>query len=224
MKCVVNKFKRFKERDDGNATVEFVILFPGLMMLFFAGFEAGYYMVRNVALERAVDIAVRDIRLGNGSQYGAVPDHAALKKRICDAAGIIPDCMQSVKVEIKPVTKAPGGVAAALGSRVQCIDKTTPPSSPQNAACTYDVGVANDLMLIHACATSDPLFPSTGLGVGMKVDAYGNVAIVATSAFVNEPGARSMMPSGSTGGSGGAGGSGGGSINSGSGSTNSGRN
>ena len=207
MRLVVRRFARFAQKKDGNASIEFVILFPGLMMLFFAGFEAGYYMVRNVALERGVDIAVRDVRLGNASQFGAVPDHAAIKRRICDAAGIIPDCMRSVKVEIMPVNKAPGGVAAALGSQVRCIDKSAPQN---NTPSTYDVGVENELMLIHVCATSTPLFPTTGLGVGMKIDAQGNYAIVSATAFVNEPGARSMMTTNTNGGGAGGGGIGGG--------------
>lgn len=62
MRRVLNKFSGFADRQDGSATIEFVILFPGLMMLFLMGFEAGYYMVRNVSLERAVDMTVRDVR------------------------------------------------------------------------------------------------------------------------------------------------------------------
>ncbi|NNF92641.1 MAG: pilus assembly protein [Boseongicola sp.] len=168
-------------------------------------------MVRNIALERAVDIAVRDVRLGNSSQFGAVPDHSSLKLRICREAGIIPDCLNSVKVEVMPVNKVPGGVAAALGNQVRCIDKSAPPGS--QTPDTYSTGAQDDLMLIHVCSTTQPLFPSTGFGVGMKVDANGNYAIIAATAFVNEPGARSMMNNGNgSGGNGSGGGTGGGSV------------
>ena len=58
MRTLKKTFADFRSRQDGSATIEFVILFPGIMTLFLMGFEAGYYMVRNVALERAVDIAI----------------------------------------------------------------------------------------------------------------------------------------------------------------------
>ena len=118
MKRVLNKCEWFRKRQDGNATIEFVILFPAFMTLFLTGFEAGFYMVRNVMLERAVDIAVRDVRLGNGN----VPAFAALKKRICDEAGIIPDCMRTLQVEMRNIPKGQGGVASVVGAgAVRCI-------------------------------------------------------------------------------------------------------
>lgn len=195
-----DKFRRFRGKEDGNATIEFVILFPAFIFLFLTGFESGYYMVRNVMLERAVDVAVRDVRLSNGS----VPDFEGLKQRICQQASIIPDCMASVQIELEPVNKVPGGVASAAGSVVRCIDKAAPPEDDQSG--DYNVGVQNQLMLMRVCALSQPLFPTTGIGVGMKVDSQGNYAIVATTAFVNEPGNRTVVASGGSG-SGGSGGS-----------------
>lgn len=191
---MVNKFAKFRKAQDGNATIEFVILFPGLIALFLTGFEAGFYMVRNVSLERAVDIAVRDVRLGNSSAFGGVPSHTALKQRICDQVGIIPNCMQDVKVEVMRVDKQPGGVASALGNQVRCIDKDAPPGS--QVPDLYNTGIENDLMLIHVCALSQPVFPTSALGVGMKIDSQGNYAIVVATGFVNEPGARSLMAGG----------------------------
>ena len=50
------------------------------------------------------------------------------------------------------------------------------------------------MMMVRVCALSKPLFPTTGIGVGMQVDGDGNYAIVATTAFVNEPGNRGIAP------------------------------
>jgi uncharacterized membrane protein YgcG len=217
MPSVVSKFRKYRDNQDGNATIEFVILFPAFIFLFLTGFEAGYYMVRNVALERAVDVAIRDVRLGNGSTPGQVPGFAALKRRICDEAGIIPDCMRTVQVELQPIPRTPGGVASVAGGSVRCIDLDAPPNTNQQG--TYNIGSENQMMLVRVCALSQPLFPTTGIGVGMKVDGRGNYAIVSTTAFVNEPGTRSISPSGAGGGGGGnAGGGAGGSINAGGGS------
>ena len=51
-----------------------------------------------------------------------------------------------------------------------------------------DTGTDNEMMLIRACAVFDPIFPMTGLGLKLKKDAFGGgYAIIARSAFVNEP-------------------------------------
>ncbi|WP_413716949.1 TadE/TadG family type IV pilus assembly protein [Silicimonas sp. MF1-12-2] len=195
MTLLVNKLKTYKDDQNGNATIEFVVLFPAFVFLFLTGFEAGYYMVRSMALERAVDVAIRDVRLGNSS--GQVPGYAALKRRICEEVSVIPDCMQSVQVELQPVPNSPGAVASVAGDTIRCVDRNAPPNTNQQGA--YDAGSANQMMLVRVCALSEPLFPTTGIGVGMRVDGQGNYAIVTTTAFVNEPGAR-VIGSGSSGG------------------------
>jgi len=53
--------------------------------------------------------------------------------------------------------------------------------------------------MVRVCALSKPLFPTTGFGVGMQVDPDGNYAMVATTAFVNEPGNRTVAEDPSTG-------------------------
>jgi hypothetical protein len=51
-----------------------------------------------------------------------------------------------------------------------------------------DTGADNEMMLIRACAVFDPIFPMTGLGLKLKKDEFGGgYAIIARSAFVNEP-------------------------------------
>lgn len=193
MSATVKKFRAFRKSQDGNATIEFVVLFPAFIFLFLTGFEAGYYMVRNVMLERAVDIAVRDVRLGNGR----VPTFAALKQRICDEAAILPDCVNNLQVEMRPVDIQPGGVQAMAGP-ARCVDLNS--SDDPLTGTTYNVGQVNNMMILRVCALAEPLFPSTGIGVGMKVDNFGNYALVATTAFVNEPGNRAMTGTGGGGG------------------------
>ena len=185
MSVLFNKFKLFKKKQEGSATVEFVLLFPALMFLFMMGFESGFYMVRNVMLERAVDIAVRDVRLGNGK----VPQFTALKARICEEALILPDCVDSLQVEMRPIAIEPGSTVGVSGD-FRCIDKLS--TEDPLTGTTYSLGQQNNMMVVRVCALSQPLFPTTRLAVGMKDDAQGNYAIVATTAFVNEPGTRSQ--------------------------------
>ncbi len=184
MRVLCKKFRKFRGKEDGNATIEFVFLFPALIMLFLTGFEAGYYMVRNVMLERAVDIAVRDVRLG-----GNVPSYDELKANICNETSIIADCMNTLMVSMEPVLPTPGSVQAIANSPTRCVDRSSDDDEQQG---NYGLGLQNQAMLINVCALSQPLFPTTGLGVGMAVDGEGNYAIVAKAAFVNEPGTRAL--------------------------------
>ena len=180
---VLSKARRFRGKEEGNATIEFVVLFPAFIFLFLTGFEAGYYMVRNVMLERAIDVAVRDVRLG-----GLVPKYDDLKESICANAGIIPDCENNLMVEMDPVLPEPGNVATVASGPIRCVDK----NGVFDDEGSYSIGSQNQAMLIRVCALSQPLFPTTGIGVGMRVDDEGNYAIVATASFVNEPGNRAL--------------------------------
>ena len=187
MSGFVNRYLSYKKSEDGTATIEFVLLFPVFIFLFLMGFEAGYYMVRTVMLERAVDLAVRDVRLGNGN----IPQYTHLKANICAQAGIIPDCMNSIQVDMREIDAVPGGTTEVRGDAV-CNDKTK--DAAFNESNTYyDVGSSNNVMMLRVCAMTEPLFPTTGIGLGMRANEDStDVAIVATSIFVNEPGPRSM--------------------------------
>ena len=58
--------------------------------------EVGTYMARNVQLERSLDIAVRDVRLGSPE----VATHEGLKDRICTEAFLISDCRDNLLLEL----------------------------------------------------------------------------------------------------------------------------
>ena len=160
--------------------------FWGFGVLGFLGFESGYYMVRNVMLERAVDVAIRDVRLGNGR----VPVFRDLKERICNQAGILPDCVNSLQIEMQTVAITPGGTAP-MQTAARCVDKLS--TADPETGTTYDLGAQNSMMIVRVCALMDPLFPTTGLGTGVRLY-NGEYALVATTAFVNEPGTRATAP------------------------------
>lgn len=195
-------FGWFRRQESGSATIEFVMLFPLIIAVFMMGFESGYYMVRNVMLERAVDIAIRDVRLGNGK----VPNFDDLKVNICNNAGLLPDCVNSIQIEMQEVAIAPGGTAP-MQSDAKCVDRQSTEDSLTGT--TYDVGQINSMMIVRVCTLQQPLFPTTSIGAGLSVDSEGNYAMVATTAFVTEPGTRAFaapLSGGSTGGSLGSGG------------------
>lgn len=176
----------FWKRQEGSATVEFVILFPLFMSIFLMGFESGYFMVRNVMLERGVDVAMRDVRLGNGR----IPELTQLKQNICEAAVILPDCVNSLQIEMREIDMEGAGVSV-MNTNAACID-TRVEDEDQSVYGSYDVGDTNRVVMVRACSVASPMFPTTGIGLGMtQSEAIGdNYAIIAMSVFVTEPGTR----------------------------------
>lgn len=180
---------RFINDERGTVTIEFVMLAPVVLMIFFASFESSFYMIRSVMLERSVDIIVREIRLGTVDGL----NHRVLKERICETSAVNGDpdiCVDKMRIWMQPINTA--NFNMVLPER-NCMDKSAkidplddiPPEE-------FAYGVDNDIMLLHICLLQDPLFPTTIVGAGL-VGANGNgddenYALVVTSVFVNEPG------------------------------------
>lgn len=168
--------RRLGLSEAGAASVEFVIVFPFFVGVFVSGFEVAMMNMRAVMLERATDIVVRKIRLSGGGtlQYDQV------KADICNTAGIIPDCMNTVKIELQPVDTANW---AGLNGQVDCIKR----NAVIQPVVKFTNGQQNEMMLIRVCAIVDPIFPTIGVGKSMPVDDSGGYMVIASSAFVNEP-------------------------------------
>ncbi len=177
LKPLFRGLRALRRREDGNATIEFVILFPAFIMIFVSAFESGILMTRNVMLERALDISVRGLRLG---VWKPAPTHTELKRTICNLAGIIPDCMNTVLVELRPVDN---NTWEPLTPNATCVDR----DEEINTTPNFNSGTDNELMLVRVCAVFDPIFPLSSLGLKLAQDNTGAYALVATTAFVNEP-------------------------------------
>lgn len=172
----VSDFLHGRRSDSGNATVEFVVVFPVIMMIFFQSFEAGWLMVRYTMLDRALDITVRELRLGHFTN----PTADTLRTSICSLALGITDCTNSLMVELVPVDTTSWDLPSASAT---CVNR----GATLQPVTTVDQGSSDEMMIIRACAIVDPLFPGTGLGLDLPKDSTGGFALVATSAFVNEP-------------------------------------
>lgn len=169
--------RRLRKSEDGNSTIEFVILFPLIMLMFFNAFESGLLMVRHVMLERGLDVSVRAIRLGTANEVEA----SDVKYMVCNAAGLIPDCLNTVKVEMVRVDPR---AWSELPRKADCVDKNHPAAPSRQ----FVPGGSNDLMVLRVCALFTPLFPLAGLGFQMHKEDGARYALVSTSAFVMEPG------------------------------------
>jgi hypothetical protein len=166
---------RFR-REDGGATIEFCVLFPLFVFVFGSGLEAGLLNSRHAMLERAVDLAVRDLRLGRDP----TPTYAELKSAICNYAGVIPDCDKALHLELEKISTADWRFRQGA---VQCIDR----EEDITPAVSFTGGGFNDMMLVTVCAVFKPIFPNSGLGRSLPRVGKDDYALIAMSAFVNEP-------------------------------------
>ncbi|MCM2560773.1 pilus assembly protein [Lutimaribacter sp. EGI FJ00013] len=157
-------------------TTEFVIMFPLFIFLTLAGIEMGIIAVRQATLERAVDLTVRDIRLGTGT----APQHDEIKDLICARSAMVPDCKTNLRLEM---------------IRVDPRNFTAPPAVPDctdqseevNPVRQFSNGLDNELMILRACAKFKPYYPLSGIGKELNKDNAGYAAITATTTFVQEP-------------------------------------
>lgn len=168
--------RRFAQCEGGNATVEFVMVVPFMFIIFFSAMEGGMLSTQHVALERGLDLAVRDVRIGQLSN----PDHTKLAKQICDYAVIIKDCEQNIRLEM--MTADPRNWAAP-SKIVRCVDRS------EDGSPVIDItnGLNNQLMILRACVLFDPMTPGSGLGKALPKESEGAYALVATSSYVMEP-------------------------------------
>jgi Flp pilus assembly protein TadG len=176
MRKFLTRSGRAAKSEDGASTIEFVILFPFFIILVCSSIEMGVLMIRNVMLERALDLSVRGLRLG----VWTPPTHEELKRSICNNAAILPDCMDTLLVELRVVSTE---TWQPLTTQATCVDR----SEEVQPVTSVDAGTENDMMLVRACSKFKPMFHWTSVGQKLPTDNNGDYALVSTTAFVNEP-------------------------------------
>jgi hypothetical protein len=161
----------------GAATVEFVIVFPVFILVFLASFEASLVLTRQVMLERGVDMAAREIRLGGPETV----DPAAMAARVCDEAMILPDCYANMIIELQEVSMT----TWALPSTAQpCVDR----GAGITPTPAWVANPTDRLVVMRACFATDPFMPTSGLGSQLVSSIDGaSVRMVAATTFMVEP-------------------------------------
>ena len=69
-------------------------------------------------------------------------------------------------------------------TQFKCINRENEDWTPST---TFDPGAREQIMLVRACLLVKPVFPGAGIGADLSRELNGEYAIVATSAFQNEP-------------------------------------
>ncbi|WP_424940158.1 TadE/TadG family type IV pilus assembly protein [Aliiroseovarius sp. S253] len=160
----------------GSSTVEFVIWFPLFMTLFLTSFELSYYGLRSVFLERAVDMTVREMRLGISRPQNT----GEFKTQVCEKTLLEGACEEDLMVELILVDQSTWSLPT--GS-ISCIDR----NDPMQPLPAFGGGGSGDLMLLRVCWLKRPFFATTPLVMGLPRDVNGEIALSAVSTYVNEP-------------------------------------
>lgn len=163
--------------DDGTATVEFVILFPLMFAMFLTSTDFSVMMLRQIFLDRALDIAVRQVRLGNVPPDGI----QGFQDAICRNTILTPSCIDTITVEMRPISPAE---FSALDPTVQCVNR----EEEFHPVLDFNPGGGGqELMLIRACTVSNPFIAANGWIFGGPRGPDDDFMSVSIAVFVNEP-------------------------------------
>lgn len=176
MTAALSRLRRLWRSEEGSAVIPFVMFVPVFIAMVVSTFELGVLMLRQVMLERGLDMAVREVRLGTWPE----PTHDWLKARVCALSVFLPDCNASLVIEMVPVSKVTWDLPPG---QIQCVDK----SKDFKPLVDFLPGGGDQLMLLRACIKLNTFFPNFGIGTDLNTDANGDYGLTAVSAFVIEP-------------------------------------
>ena len=176
---MIRFLRGFRRDEDGSAVViEFVLFVPILFGAFLMAFEMGIYQMRQMQLDRGLDIAVREVRLNTTTAF----EHDDVKAMICANTGWLENCDSLLKLEMNSVNPR---AFAQFDQTPDCLDTADEDPQPPRG---FTMGIQNEMMMLRACIRFKPVFPTSGLGRSFQKDGNGMARMISTSAFVQEPG------------------------------------
>lgn len=170
--------RRFRDDESATATLELVIVFPVLMLLFIAAFESAMILTRQIMLERTLDQAVRVLRLAQG----VITDADTVRQTMCQNTSLLPNCSELLSIDLQLVDRdtydmpTDDEICANRGN-----DTVIQPSNE------FQVGGNNEFLLIRTCLVVDRILPISGFGLNLARDDSGGLHMVSSTIFVNEP-------------------------------------
>ncbi|MEM7599019.1 MAG: TadE/TadG family type IV pilus assembly protein [Pseudomonadota bacterium] len=176
IKSLKSHMHAFARDEGGTASVEFVLVLPIYITVMVMGVELSVVTLRHTLLERGMDIAVREVRLGTGT----APQHDDIKDLICANSLMLLDCQAKLRLEMR---SADIRSLNTLDQSADCTDS----AEPSKPVREFEPGQQNELMLLRACFKYEPLFPDAFLGSALSTDASGDASLIVTTAFVQEP-------------------------------------
>ena len=175
MRSPVHHFWRSSE---GVTAIEFALVAPLLFYFIFASFEVGIIYTQRELLDRAVTNATKQIYIGTASKGQVTRDD--LEETICaDLVLAGSDCRKNLTLELLPVTS----LQNTPQTEVICRDS----DRDLNPTVGYNPGVRDQYMFVRVCFMKKLLLPGIGFALSLPSDSNDKIALVSSSAFVNEP-------------------------------------
>ncbi|UWQ96593.1 hypothetical protein K3728_05000 [Rhodobacteraceae bacterium M385] len=172
------QIREFWKDETATATLELVIVFPLLMIVFIAAFETAMILTRQIMLERTLDMSVRVLRLAQG----VITDADTVRDTMCANTNLLPNCETLLTIDLQLIDRTsydmPSNdeVCANRGNDIVI--------APDNE---FQVGADNDFLLIRTCLIVDRILPFSGFGLNLTRDDSGGIHMMASTIFVNEP-------------------------------------
>ena len=171
-------FSAFGRNSSGNSLIEFAIVAAPLLVLLFVILEVGLVYFANGALENAVAQGARMIRTGEAQSQSF--DAGRFKTEVCKYLTALLTC-NHLTLDVRTFS--------SFGST----SLTNPLDASGNlkSGFSYQPGVGGQIVIVRAFYEWDlpAKLPTaiSGLSVGMSNMADGNLLLIATQAFRNEP-------------------------------------
>jgi Flp pilus assembly protein TadG len=175
--CKQSRRRGFIKSRNGSSAVEFAIIAPIFLALTFAILEAGFFFFIQSATEAANAKAARLIRTGQAQAGGF--DKAAFFDEVCDVVKLFGDCNTRLTVEVKRYNSF-AGLAADAGAAT-CRDA----NQAAIDAMDYQAGASREIIRVRVCYMHKALTP--GIGLNLAKAQNGEVKMISTSIFRNEP-------------------------------------
>lgn len=163
------RLRRFLRSDRAAASVEFILTFPIVFLMFLVVLELTFLMARTTLLHHALDVTMREVRLGTIVD----PTVLTLEQEVCSNMTTIPGCQSSLALEFTQVDQA---TFAMPGPLAPCTRRSDAIQAAR-AADVYDTGSENELMVVRACMVVNSITPLLGT----------TFELFARTAFVIEP-------------------------------------
>ncbi|MEP1443306.1 MAG: TadE/TadG family type IV pilus assembly protein [Hyphomicrobiales bacterium] len=177
------KFKKktepFFTSESGVTAIEFAIIAPIFFIIIISILEVGYTFSKVAMLDYSVSVTTRELYTGTAAN-GQIA-HDEIEQNICNNMSVLAgsNCTANLLVElitINDVTDLPSDDA-------QCRDEAL----NINPVVQFDPGGSSETVFMRVCFLTNFLVPGIGFGLQLPVEASGKYAIIASSAFVNEP-------------------------------------
>ncbi|WP_323013066.1 TadE/TadG family type IV pilus assembly protein [Devosia sp.] len=170
-----SRFRGLWRNSTGAAALEFAMIAPILIALILGTIETGWMMTQTMMLDRALDMTIREVRIGSFQN----PTLERVRNRVCERAVVLADCQASLALEFLPIASK----ADYPTDSTRCMTRGSDP----RPVLRFSIGNREQLVFVRACFIVAPITPMLAVLLSLPGDERGEHRLIAKSGFMNEP-------------------------------------